>query len=238
MTIEDHKVTDALVVIHDVTVLTSGAERQRFSNDVGSDLTTMIGTGPAGDHAPGKDEGSGTDEETPEATLVSVDGNRIHIAVKQSEPSSSTIEMDYPDFGDLDRLAKVAGTAISISLPRRRMPTGIEYELTRRYRHTGGTNADQYLADRLYGRRDFGFGNLDLAGGSATIFLGESEQANEQWRFIVRPVQDGHPDDGVELRVRLILDRAQVPRRLHILASLHEIWKRSLEFAASLDAGT
>ena len=76
-----------------------------------------------------------------------------------------------------------------------------------------------------------------MIGGKATFLLAESDESDVQWSFTVSPVHQLSQDCGMELLTGLHFEGAKLPRRSHILASFQEMWNRSLEFAAALDAG-
>lgn len=229
MTTEDHEMPEIFVLLEGIGLLGSAVERRRFVDKIGSDLIEM---GQTEDHV---FVGKGGKEYNPgPATLLNLEGDRIHFL---AAPYMSAAAMRDPASGDLPRLARAAGIAINLSDIRRQKLGDIVYVLRRTYRQTDGTDAAAYLADRLFGGRKFGFDEWDLIGGRAELTHGEPEAGDRQWHFTIKPLLDEQTgDDTVHLITQLIVSSQRLPRRSHMLASLEEVWHRSLNFAAQLDA--
>jgi hypothetical protein len=226
MPVEFQDVPKATIVLAGVVLLGEQSQRDKFADLVDTEIMSeMVVSGPVPTGpAPGSPANVG------EAGLVlTLHRDRIQVI---SAPSRTAIERQYPSFGDLERLAEVAGHAIDATElgGQRQIAYGFNIELV--YRHGEEVSADQYLAYRLFSNRQFGIEDWPLIGGGGKFSF---ESSDARWNLTVEPRANDTSGKRVYLSLNLHRDSQQVPDREEISDALREIWERSHKFANELD---
>ena len=214
------------MVLVGVVLLSEQHQRDRFADLIDTEISTEMLVGSSVPPRPT----IGSPVNVGETGLkLDLDRDRIQLV---SVPSRSSIERQFPTFGDLERLADVAGYAIDLTDLQGQTPVAFGFNIELVYRQTEEKPAERYIAERLFFHQRLGIEEWTLVGGGGKLSF---EGNDARWNFTVEPRANDPSGQRVYLSLNLHRDRQQVPDREEILVSLQEIWNRSQEFAIQLD---
>lgn len=169
----------------------------------------------------------------PGETGLSIQLRKDHIRI-DSLPSRTVIEKEYPAFDDLERLAEIAGYAISLTNLEEQTLTAFGFNLDLVYRPGGEESAASYLAERLFPHQGSALEGCALvAGVGRLVFKG----ADGQWMFTIEPRGNDPSARRVFLGLNLHKDEPRIPSQEEILGSLQQAWRHLRDFATQLDGG-
>lgn len=228
MSIEFQDVLKASMVLAGVVLLRDQHQRDNFAGLI--DTETMSETVVSGPVPPATLSDSPTSvAET--GMVLALPRDRIRIELV-SAPSRTSIERQYPKLEDLERLAEVAGHAIEVTDLEGQVPIAYGFNIELVYRQTEEKPSERYIAERLFSNHQFGIEDWILVGvGGKLSFEGN----DARWNFTVEPRANDASERRVYLSLNLHRNKQQIPNGDEILDSLHEIWKRSHDFAKQLD---
>ena len=148
-------------------------------------------------------------------------------------PQRSTVGIEYPTQEGLDRLAEVAGHAITTAAShdqQQLLALGYNSELT--YDQDSGRTAFQYLAERLFATGLPGGDQWQLSGGMGTLIFADSGRF---WRITIEPRFNDEATSRIFMSLNLHQDTANLPNRNEIIASLSEAHDQARALIARLD---
>ena len=224
MAVDFQDVLKANLVLVGVVLLSEQDQQDEFAASMETEIAKeFIGPPPPflGGPASGQETG----------LILNLPRDRIQL---MSTPSRSTIERQYPStFDDLDRLADVAGCAISLTDLSGQSPIAYGFNVQLVYRPTEEKPAERYIAERLFPQQQFCIEDWTLVGGGGNLSF---EGNNARWNVTVEPRANDPSGRRVHLSLNLHRNRQVTPSREEISRSLQDIWNRSREFASHLDA--
>ena len=226
MSIEFQDVLKASVVLAGVVLLGDQHQRDNFADLVDTEIMSeTVVTGPATPAALPGIPASATET----GFVMTLPKDRIQLV---SGASRTSIDRQYPTLEDLERLAKVAGHAIEVTNLEGQVPIAYGFNIELIYRQTEEKPSEQYIAERLFPNHQFGIEDWTLVGGGGKLSF---EGNDARWNFAVEPRANDASGRRVFLSLNLHRNKQQIPNSDEILDSLHEIWKRSHDFAKQLD---
>ena len=228
MPIEIQDVLKVSVVLAGVVLLGEQRQRDKFAELANSELIAeMLVSGPV---PPPRPTIGGPANVAETGLLLNLLRDRIQLV---STPSRTSIERQYPNFDELNRLADVAGYAIDLTDLKGQVQSACGFNIEMVYGQTEEKPAETYIAERLFSHHGFGIEDWTLVGGGGKLsFQGE----DARWNFAVEPRANDPSGLKVFLSLNLHRDTQQVPNREEILDSLQKIWNRSRSFATKFDA--
>ena len=159
---------------------------------------------------------------------ISLNRDRI---ILEASPFRSTIRRDYPELRDLDRLAEVAGHAISLTENVNGL-RAFGYNLEIVYDQTSEPTAQLYLATRLLAGQLPYRDTWKLIGGAARAIYAEGDN---QWQISLEPRFNDPSTTKIFLQLNLHKDETSPPAEHEIRTSLHQAWEQAQDFAHRLD---
>ena len=226
MPIESQDMLKINIVLVGVALLAEQEQQDSFANAVGTemDLETIV----SGRLFPLPGIGGPAGGETGWSMRLRRDRIRI-----DSLSSRTTIEKEYPESDNLERLADITGRAISLTDLEGQALTAFGFNVESVYRPASDESSAEYLAKRLFPNQQGAIDGCVMTGGAGQLTF---EGGGAKWTITMGPRANDPSGRRVFLGFNLHRDSEQMPDQQEILRSLEQVWKCSLDFAAQLDA--
>lgn len=144
----------------------------------------------------------------------------------------SVVQQEYPTVITLQRLAEVAGVAVS-NTKNTSVARGVGYNVELVYDQDSVGTAAGYIADRLFADFDRNEG-WKITGGRAGIgFVGDDETV---WNVVLEPRRQDAFTTKVFLSINLHRNVALVPQREAIAEGLRVAYEAAVKFVNKLDS--
>ena len=149
-------------------------------------------------------------------------------------PDRTTVSIDYPtDANDLEKLAKVARTAIEVSDVGNQQLRAFGFNVEVVYKLTDGEQASEFISRNIYAPGLFQDAGFSIIGGSSQLVLVKDGQL---WNVTVEP-RFGKPDSNkifTAINLHYDYEKGGTPPSLAVMTeSLVAVWKQ----AHSLEKG-
>ncbi len=147
-------------------------------------------------------------------------------------PVRTVIEREYPDEGDVSRLADVAGYAVQHTAPQEKLPAAFGYNIELVFNQTSGAPSLRYLGDRLFHQRSFGADEWNLIGGAGRLIFDSGEG---RWTIQVEPRFNSEETHQVFVNLNLHKAEQRLPYTDEIRQSFMNVWNGVHTFVTRFD---
>ena len=221
MSVEIQAVIEANLVLIGVGLLNTQEEQLAFAKAVDTEVSG-VSSGievnlPAGSTAPSH-----------QLTLAQ---DRIFL---ECSASRTRIRREYPSKKDLDRLAEIAGLAISITNHETEQLRAIGYNVDLFYEHDSEMSSLEYLGERLIAPHVGTRTGVNLTGASSVLRF---ESDGQLWQIRLEPRFNERQTNRIFASLNLHRDATTLPAQRDIQAALRETWRQAHRFVSKLDEG-
>ena len=220
MAINIQDVVSANLVLVGIGLLNTPEELEDFRKGIGAteivSRSSLALTGPLPDNA-----------ET--GRTVALERERITLELSSSR---SSVERAYPLKEDLERLANVAGHAITKTDLQGKRPRAFGFNLDLVYDQISEWPSVRYLAERLFSSVPLGNERWQLFGGMGRLIFKDGEKF---WTVKLEPRFNEQDTTKIFLSINLHRNEQRLPDKNEIRDSLCETWDQAHEFAIRLD---
>ena len=150
----------------------------------------------------------------------------------ESSPIRTSVAIDYPDFGDLERLVQVTQCALTYTVVTNAQPTAFGFNVELVFTQTSHPTALNYIAHRIFANPIRGIEGWNLVGGAGQLIF---EGSGHRWTLTVAPRLNDENTNLVFLTLNYHLEEQRVPNCSEIADGFQVAWEKAHALVEGID---